>query len=1429
MAEATAGRADLKVCIASTRRHIFDTSQTLQNFNLGASVDVLKMAFAAQINSEAAAVTIFFCGDELTEGTLAQHGVGNLGRVVLHAQVNEPASAASAARSPPTAPSAPVMPVHPQETATQIDEPAADPELEGADPGFGLPAQDLAALGHDNVPGRHSRGGRSSVVLDSFGRPVDENGNVIVDEAVMTAQDQAKHNRRRMSAWCVQQFRAGQLDLDGNNLQHKLKADQIAKTFDPGLSSGDVLRVIRTTRYTHNKNRAKGTKDVAASSALPSAGASKAKASDTAASGVMPATHASTSKGKASDSASTDSRPKQAKGVSASNVMPATNVSASVEDPGGTTTATRMSQPVPKSTASDAKLAQAPMSNMTGSSSATHENLRALLEQCLAGTTGISPSKPGGKCDVMERQDPVMSTIAEEPELPYLQLYDNKAFKSKADATVALDILGYQLERQFVARDSANPRVVEGKMQTQQKGSKLGIYGCGCSSCTTSLEDPTAPFQLVLRQRGNLFQFVREEGQHKHGYLCCSTKPITAAAGHLQEVQDFVQSDPTVKSAKLLRHLVYNLHFDKPADVQLSEEGTAVLGKKWSKTMDRVRSTAWSAGYGPELNELAVWVKMFNETPDNGYAVIRLKDGDDIIAYDGITGDMEATGEFVSFTCVFRPTLMTCMQTGLQSVSGDGTFLTVRSDLNMLVCDGICPAATNGLTIAPVAMHLSFGESHESYVDLWTFLKHYDDGVASEWLSSITLHADRGPGCCMTTALKFVFPDATFASCAFHVFKAMQRNVKDGTCIDRTMFMALVTTTGRDEFAMLLQQIKHGSLKSYEYICDSNPNEYCRGHPGFKPSFNCCVNNSAAESEMMRLSEARKSGKSILGLVTKVAQVVRNVQNKWLDLIRTLSGKATKPTRKHELMPKAQAKLRDLSSNVNQYEWAAPAMLDNIMHKGGKVQLVSDFKGRDMRSTYTLEVQPNAKALCDLCCSCPLKTSVTWKIACVHMVKLVSATSDQTSADPHELLADPIWYVERCKIIFEEHLTKGALPNCNAIPDQVSTGITIKKLVTKPGQKSKKRLVASSEPVTNSSRHSTSSKKEERAAKTFGLDQPAIEKTCTHRSPLDLDDVRKCSYCQAERVKSMMDESLFSPGSLCELVYENAAGTISKHEVLYYEPQKSYVRGPRYGRPTGQNFGAFLAGDASHGHLIKFRFESVLSVRVLPARASMVLPAAVRQLLNGSSARKASAAKARRMAQQQQQQKEKAEQRQASKAQRDAQKRDDDVVKEVRSRLKKLVTEVQRKVEQEEVACRAVQREEARRKTQKEKEQTKITREVAACLTRLVGAVKSKVEQDVKELQAQRKRSEKKKQAKQQAAARGAAKATAEVVAPMKSKKRNRPEANRNKSKPKKGAREARKRKAASNDDDEDRELYTKPRKSYRTEKPTGSRQRAYQ
>ncbi len=72
---------------------------------------------------------------------------------------------------------------------------------------------------------------------------------------------------------------------------------------------------------------------------------------------------------------------------------------------------------------------------------------------------------------MMERQDPVMSTIAEEPELPYLQLYDNKAFKSTADATVALDILGYQLTRQVVARHSANPRLGDGNIQAQQKGS----------------------------------------------------------------------------------------------------------------------------------------------------------------------------------------------------------------------------------------------------------------------------------------------------------------------------------------------------------------------------------------------------------------------------------------------------------------------------------------------------------------------------------------------------------------------------------------------------------------------------------------------------------------------------------------------------------------------------------------------------------------------------------------------------------------------------------------------------------------------------------------------------------------------------------------------------------------------------------------------
>ena len=63
--------------------------------------------------------------------------------------------------------------------------------------------------------------------------------------------------------------------------------------------------------------------------------------------------------------------------------------------------------------------------------------------------------------------------------------------------------------------------------------------------------------------------------------------------------------------------------------------------------MSRVKRTAWRGLCGPELNKLAVWVQRFNEDPDNGYAVMRLRAADGtLIVYDGISGDLDPVGEF---------------------------------------------------------------------------------------------------------------------------------------------------------------------------------------------------------------------------------------------------------------------------------------------------------------------------------------------------------------------------------------------------------------------------------------------------------------------------------------------------------------------------------------------------------------------------------------------------------------------------------------------------------------------------------------------------------------------------------------------------------------------------------------------------------------
>eukprot|EP01046_Picozoa_sp_COSAG06_P031314 COSAG06_NODE_3039_length_5928_cov_49.157145_7_plen_501_part_00 len=243
-----------------------------------------------------------------------------------------------------------------------------------------------------------------------------------------------------------------------------------------------------------------------------------------------------------------------------------------------------------------------------------------------------------------------------------------------------------------------------------------------------------------------------------------------------QEVRDFVQQNRMVDNGVLMSYLVRNLNFDKPRDVTLTEQGRVILGNTWSQTMRRLKTVAWG-GYGPELDELAVWTRLFNENASNGYAVMRLTRDDKLVVYDGLTQE-RPEGEFQSFSCVFRPTLMACMRAGVSAISADSTFLPLRPDLNMLVCEGECPSAmSNGLTIVPVANHLCFGESGESYIDMWKFMVDYSDGIAAKWLHGITLHADRGPGGCMASALAHVLPSAIFRSCAFHVWQALERNV----------------------------------------------------------------------------------------------------------------------------------------------------------------------------------------------------------------------------------------------------------------------------------------------------------------------------------------------------------------------------------------------------------------------------------------------------------------------------------------------------------------------------------------------------------------------------------------------------------------------------------------------------------------------------
>ena len=952
---------------------------------------------------------------------------------------------------------------------------------------------------------------------------------------------------------------------------------------------------------------------------------------------------------------------------------------------------------------------------------------RSVIDEHMAGMHKASPSKPGGACNRASALR-LSDAIDDHPERPYKSLYD-APYRNVTDATTAATVLGLELSRRI-------ERVKERKSSTETK------YCCACSGCTESLEDGR-PFRLVLTKIKDMYYFDKEKAQHRHGWRCVRSKPITPKAGHVQEVRDFVQQNHMVDNGVLMSYLVRNLNFDKPRDVTLTEQGRVILGNTWSQTMKRLKLVAWG-GYGPELDELAVWTRLFNENASNGYAVMRLTRDDKLVVYDGLTQE-RPEGEFQSFSCVFRPTLMACMRAGVSAISADSTFLPLRPDLNMLVCEGECPSAmSNGLTIVPVANHLCFGESGESYIDMWKFMVDYSDGIAAQWLHGITLHADRGPGGCMASALAHVLPSAIFRSCAFHVWQALERNVPPKDRIDRKLFMTLVDTITQEGFRRLLTHIRKKSPASFQYIIDSGPEEYCKGHPDFVTTFNTGVNNSLAEVEMNRLKPARRTGKSIMNLQSNVAGIVHSTCEKWLREVRSINHGAPGD---FALMPSAVVKIRESMQHVTHYNWLGEQPLVDIMSKGGNVQLVSNFKGAGAeRATYTVCVKPGASCLADLTCDCSLRLATEHQVACVHIAKLVHdpVVEAQTpdSVHKHQLLAGKVWHAKHCKAVFEDELMELLLPNCSLVPGLVADGVTVRDLAQKPGRKSDKRMVSRSQALTPSSRHATGAGLGAAPpAQQFGATEFAIKKTCAHE-PGSLDDIRCCAHCQAQCVNDMLDPQQFQCGTLCELVYENAKGETSTNEILYAEPEKHY-RGALKGQANGERFYAFRAtSSASSGQQVPYRFDRVLSIRILRDQvAPAELEESLRQMLNGSAAARRAAAKADQV----KQKAEADERKRAELAEKAARREADEITHEVQRCLTEVLVKVRqlakqekreetkrKREEREEEAQRKRKRDEEARVAKEERrmrnEEVRITKEVTSCLEKLVSTTVRTVE-----------------------------------------------------------------------------------------------------
>ena len=1145
----------------------------------------------------------------------------------------------------------------------------------------GLEIDDLLALGVGNAAG-NPRAHAPGVVMDHNGVAIGEDDH-IAGEVVTTAAEATRRAKQAMSQECLAAYNAGTLDLRGYNKEDKATAQAIATRHGHDLRAQDVFKVLRNARH-RAKPTSRGGKTAetehkaeAESGAQRDAGTEHTARTGSVVQTLLTLRDAGTTTEHTAETGATPS--------AAAATVPACPHSPRRGDADSTSREGVAGSADATPSAAVATVPACPHSPRKVDANAS----RDLIDDHMAPMNKVSPSKPGGSCDVQHNEgNKLLRAIDAHPDQPYTSLY-KVPYQTRTDATVAATVVGLELSR---------PVRVQPKLTAETGASAAWIYGCACSGCTESLAtDGLKPFQLVLHLKKDMYYFDKGRAQHRHGWRCAPAKPITKTAGHLPAVREYIQENPDVDNGVLMKFLVHRLKFDKPENVTLAEQGRVVLGNKWSQTMRRLKSVAWAAAYGPELNELAVWTRLFNESPQNGYAVMRLQRDDEVITYDGVTQE-PPEGEFLSFSCVFKPTLMACMQAGVRAISADGTFLPIRSDLNMLVCVGECPSAsTNGLTIVPVANHLCFGESTESYIDLWQFMVDYGDGAAKDWLSGITLHGDRGPGGCMASALEHVLPDAVFRSCAFHVWQALERNVPPTTRIDRTLFSALVNAPTAQTFRRLLSHIKQVCAKSYQYIQHSKPEQYCKGHPDFVMTFNTGVNNSLAEVEMNRQKDARKTGKSIMNLQRGVAAVVSSTCDKWLRQVRDRVNHDATPG-DFPLMPRAEVMLRDSMQHMSSYYWLGEQALVDIMSKGGQAQLASIFKGAGVeRATYTLRVKPGATCLADITCDCSLRLATEYKIACVHIAKLVHAVEGQITVHKHQLLAGRTWHASTCKDVFEKQLTQLVLPDCSRVASLVRDGVTVRDLAAKgPGRHSDKRLVSKNQPLTNSSRYATGGGRAatKPPAKTFGEADFALAKTCSHE-PGSLDDIRQCAYCQAQRVNAMLDPALFQAGTLCELVYENEKGRTSKTQVLWSAPEKNYV-GARKGQATGRKFLAFgLSAASAAGRALSYRFDRVKSIRVLD---DDVASDTLQQLLNGTAARRRVAAKADKV-----KQKAAAEElKRASLAEKVARKEADQINIEV----KRCLTEVMKRIERE----------------------ARIEREVSTRLAILVTAVVKKVE-----------------------------------------------------------------------------------------------------